>query len=52
MFSNWMLQSKNFNPENVNTSGTTLNAPKEEFHGGNHGELNASKSTGKYAYIF
>ena len=51
MFSNWMLQSKEFNPKNFNTSEITLNrhASKQELHGGNLGELSALKSTGKYA---
>ena len=51
MFLNWMLQSKEFNPENFNTSAINLkrHASKQELHGGNHGEISASKSTGKYA---
>ena len=51
MFLNWMLQSKEFNPENFNTSAINLkrHASKQELHGGNPGEITASKSTGKYA---
>ena len=51
MFLNWMLQSKEFNPENFNTSAINLkgHASKQELHGGNHGKISASKSTGKYA---
>ena len=43
MFSNWMLQSKEFDPENFNTSAITLkrHASKQELHGGNHWELSA-----------
>ena len=34
MFSNWILQSKEFNPENFNTSAITLklHALKQELH--------------------
>ena len=51
MFLNWMLQSKEFNPENLNTSAINLKqyASKQELLGGNHGEISASRSTGKYA---
>ena len=51
MFLNWMLQSKEFNPENFNTSAINLkrHASKQELHDGNHGEISASKSTLKYA---
>ena len=51
MFLNWMLQSKEFNPENLNTSAINLkqHASKQEPHGGNRGEIGASKSMGKYA---
>ena len=51
MFLNWMLQSKEFNPENFNTSAVNLkrHASKQELHGGNHGEISASKATVKYA---
>ena len=51
MFLNWMLQSKEFNPENFNTSAINLkqHASKQELHGGNQGEIRSSKSTGKYA---
>ena len=43
MFLNWMLQSKELNPENFNTSAITLKqrASKQELHGGNHGKLSA-----------
>ena len=43
MFLNWMLQSKEFNPENFNTSAINLkrHALKQELHGGNHGEISA-----------
>ena len=36
-----MLQSKEFNPENSNTSAITLkrHALKQELYGGNHGNL-------------
>ena len=39
------------NPENFNTWAINLkrHASKQEVHGGNHGEISASKSTGKYA---
>ena len=50
--SNWMLQSKEFNPENLKTTSAITHkrhASKQEIHGGNHGELGASKFTGKYA---
>ena len=49
--SHWVLQSKEFNPENLNTSAITLkrHASKQERHRGNHEELSPSKSTGKYA---
>ena len=35
MFSKWMLQSKEFNPENFSTSAVTLklHALKQELHG-------------------
>ena len=51
MFLNWMLQSKEFIRENFNTSTINLkqHASKQELHGGNHVEISASKSTGKYA---
>ena len=51
MFLNWMLQSKEFNPENFNTTAVNLkrHASKQELHGGNHGEISASKSREKYA---
>ena len=50
MFLNWMLQNKEFNPENFNTSAMNhkRHASKQE-HGGNHGEISASKPTGKHA---
>ena len=43
--------SKEFNPENFNTSAITLkqHASKQEIHGENYGELRVSKLTGKYA---
>ena len=45
-----MLQSKEFNPENFHTPAINLkrHTSKQELHGGNHGEISASKSTGKY----
>ena len=48
-----MLQSKEFNPENFNTSAINLkqHASKQELHGENHGEISASKSTGKFDCI-
>ena len=51
MFLNWMLQSKKLNTENFNTSAIKLkrHASKQELHGETHGEISASKSTGKYA---
>ena len=51
MFLNWTLQSKEFNPENSSTSAINLkqHASKQDLHGGNHGEISTSKSTGKYA---
>ena len=35
MFSNWMIQNKEFNPKNFNTSAITLkwHASKQELHG-------------------
>ena len=50
MFLNWMLQSKEFNPENFNTSA--INLKRQEPHGGNHGEIGASKFTGKNPKTF
>ena len=46
-----MLQSNEFKSENFNTSAINLkrHASKQELHGGNHGEISKSKSTGKYA---
>ena len=40
-----MLQSKEFNAENFNTSAINLkrHALKKELHGGNHGKISASK---------
>ena len=41
MFSNWMLQSKEFNPENFNASAITLkqHVSKQELHGEIMGNL-------------
>ena len=50
--SNWILQSKEFNLENLKTASAITHkrhGSKQEIHGGNHGELGASKFTGKYA---
>ena len=45
-----MLQNKEFNPENFNTSAINHKRhASEKKHGGNHGEISASKSTGKHA---
>ena len=45
-----MLQSKEFSPENFNTSAISLKryTLKQELHGRNHGEISALKFTGKY----
>ena len=49
MFSNWMLQSKEFNPENFNTLAIILkgHASKLEIEGENDEELSAIKVHGE-----
>ena len=49
-----MLQSKEFNPENFNTSAINLkrHASKQELHGGNHGELAHQSPRGNMLKLF
>ena len=54
MFLNWMLQSKEFNPENFNTPAINLkrHASKQELHGGNNGEITAQRPQGNMQELF
>ena len=54
MFLNWVLQSKEFNPENFDTSTINLkqHALKQELHGGNHGETSAQSPQGNMQKLF
>ena len=48
MFSNWMLQSKEFNPENFNTSAITLKPASR----GNQGNLAHQSPRGNIHKLF
>ena len=54
LISNWMLQSKEFNPENSNTWAITIkrHASRQELYGGNRGNLADQSPRGNMFKLF